>query len=147
VAAEASTEQVEGERRGHTAGHSLEDLVCQLDAICGEIGEGRVTVAKVMKTLGHKSFGPLLLVPGLIGVSPIGAIPFLPGVMALIVLLVSGQILIGMDHAWLPGFLLRRSISARKLSAACRAVQPYARFVDRFVWPRLTPSPGDRFSI
>ncbi len=137
MAAEASAEPSD-KRNGASAGHSLEDIICEIDAICGEVGEGRVTVAKVMKTLGHKSFGPLLLVPGLIGVSPIGAIPGLPAVMALIVLLVSGQILIGMDHAWLPGFLLRRSMSAEKLGRACRALRPYARYVDRFVSPRLT---------
>ena len=58
--------------------------------------------------------------------------------MAAIVFLVSAQILIGMDHAWLPGALLRRSMPGKRLRQATQAIRPYARFVDRLLWPRLT---------
>jgi hypothetical protein len=121
------------------SGHTLEDIVGQIEKACRNAdGNGRVSVELVMQTLGPRSFGPLLMVPGLIGASPIGAIPGLPGVMAFIVFLVSAQILIGMDHAWLPGFLLRRSISAEKLEKGCEKLAKIARFVDRFVWPRFS---------
>jgi hypothetical protein len=90
-----------------------------------------------MATLGARSFGPLLLVPGLIGVSPIGAIPGLPAVMALIVMIVAAQMLIGMDHAWLPGALLRRSMAGKRLRQACNAIRPYTRFIDRLLLPRF----------
>ncbi len=112
----------------------------QLEQIAREVGDdGQVSVAHVMSTLGARSFGPLLLVPGLIGLSPIGAIPGLPAVMALIVLIVSAQILIGMDHAWLPGALMRRSMAGSRLRKVCNAVAPYARFIDRLLRPRFDP--------
>jgi hypothetical protein len=78
------------------------------------------------------------LVPGLIGLSPIGAIPGLPGVMAVIVMFVASQILIGMDHAWLPDWLARRSIETTRLQRVVKAIHPYARHADRFLSPRLT---------
>jgi hypothetical protein len=79
-----------------------------------------------------------LLVPGLIGLSPIGAIPGVPGVMAVIVMIVATQILIGMDHAWLPDGLGRRSIEADRLRRVVNIIHPYARRFDDFLSPRLT---------
>ncbi len=119
--------------------HNLEGVLRQLERAASQVGdEGQVSVGHVMKTLGARSFGPLILVPGLIGVSPIGAIPGLPAVMALIVFLIAAQMLIGMDHAWLPGALLRRSMAGKRLRQACRAVRPTARLIDKLLWPRLT---------
>ena len=119
--------------------HNLDGILRQLEKVSDEVGDdGQVSVGLVMATLGARSFGPLLLVPGLIGVSPIGAIPFLPAVMAAIVFLVSAQILIGMDHAWLPGPLLRRSMPGKRLRQATHAIRPYVRFVDRLLWPRYS---------
>ena len=60
----------------------------------------------------------------------------IPGRIRVFFLLV--QILIGMDHAWLPGALLRRSIATARMQRAVKAIRPYARFVDGFLGPRLT---------
>jgi hypothetical protein len=119
--------------------HNLESVLRQLEKAATQVGDqGEVSVGQVMATLGARSFGPLLLVPGLVGISPIGAIPGLPAVMALIVFLVAAQILIGMDHAWLPGALLRRSMAGTRLRKVCSAVAPTARFVDKLLRPRFT---------
>jgi hypothetical protein len=118
--------------------HDLERVLDLLLLACDRCTDGRVSVRDVMTLIGNRSFGPLLLVPGLIGLSPIGAIPGVPGVMAVIIMLVAGQILIGMDHAWLPDGLARRSIDAARLRRAVTAALPYARRVDNFLSPRLT---------
>jgi hypothetical protein len=119
--------------------HNLEGVLRQLERAASQVGdESQVSVARVMATLGARSFGPLLLVPGLIGISPIGAIPGLPAVMALIVFLVAAQMLIGMDHAWMPRALLRRSMAGKRLRQVCNAIAPTARFVDKFLQPRFT---------
>jgi hypothetical protein len=90
----------------------FEEILDVLLVACQQAGPSRVSVGDVMTIIGDRSFGPLLLVPGLIGLSPIGAIPGVPGVMAVIVMIVASQILVGMDHAWLPSGLTRRSIEA-----------------------------------
>jgi hypothetical protein len=118
--------------------HNLEGILRHLEFTADEVGdEGQVTVALVMETLGARSFGPLLLVPGLIGVSPIGAIPFIPAVMSAIVFLVSAQILIGMDYAWLPHTLLKRSMAGKRLRRVCSAVRPYVHYIDKLLVPRI----------
>lgn len=118
--------------------HDLERIVDLLLIACDRSTDGRVSVRDVMRLIGNRSFGPLLLVPGLIGLSPIGAIPGVPGVMAVIVMIVATQILIGMDHAWLPDGLGRRSIEADRLRRVVNVIHPYARRFDDFLSPRLT---------
>jgi hypothetical protein len=118
--------------------HDLQMLLGQIAAACEEHAGGSVSVGDMLQTLGDRSFGPLLLVPGLIGLSPIGAIPGVPAVMAVIVMLVSGQILVGRDHAWIPAGLARRSIEAARLKRAIDVIEPWARLVDKFLRPRLT---------
>lgn len=118
--------------------HDLEQVLDRIAASCLKRPGGRVSVGDILETLGNRSFGPLLLVPGLIGLSPIGAIPGVPGVMAVIVMIVACQILIGMDHTWIPDGLSRRSIDAARLKRAIDAIQPGARIADKFLRPRLT---------
>ena len=118
--------------------HDLEGVLDQILRACDRDPTEWVSVKDVMETIGNRSFGPLLLVPGLIGLSPIGAIPGLPGIMAAIVILVAIQMLFGRDHAWLPGVLLRRAMKKDRVKRGIALIRPYARFVDRFTMPRMT---------
>jgi hypothetical protein len=116
--------------------HSLADL---LDVIEGEgEGKGVASVADIHEALGVRSFGPLLLAAGLIGLTPIGDIPVVPTVLAIIVVLISGQLLIGLRGFWLPGFIRRRSVKRETLGKAIRFVRPVARGVDWVIRPRMS---------
>jgi hypothetical protein len=119
---------------------SLADVLDQLVFACNASHGGRVSVADVQEVIGKRSFGPMLLVPGLIGLSPIGAIPGLPGVMAVVELFFACQILLGRRHPWLPEIIARRSVSTARLDRAIAAIRPSARWVDRHL---LRP----RFSV
>jgi hypothetical protein len=114
------------------------DRIVALAHTNGFAKEGRVSVADVMAAIGERSFGPLLLVPSLIGLSPVGAIPGIPAITSAVVILVAAQILMGFVHFWIPGWLARRSIDAHKLERGLNALKPGARFVDKFLLrPRL----------
>jgi hypothetical protein len=115
--------------------NGLEDLLDLLSRKAEK--DSRVAVADMMAAVGRRSFGPLLLVPGLIVVSPLSAIPGLPTAMAIIVALVATQLLFRRRCFWLPGWILRRSVDAQLLLRALRALRPVARFVDRMTRPRL----------
>jgi hypothetical protein len=58
--------------------------------------------------------------------------------MAVVEILVAGQVLIGLKHIWIPRTIAKRSIAAGRLRRALNVVRPSAKFVDRFVGPRLT---------
>lgn len=126
------------EERSH--GEELADLEGLLDRI-GEARarEERVSLGAILDAVGHRSFGPLLLVPGLVTLAPlVGDIPGVPTLMGILVLLTTGQLLLGRDRLWLPRWLRERSVARDTLSTALRRLRPVARFVDRWTGPRLT---------
>lgn len=101
-------------------------------------GGGRVSVRMMIEEVGRKSFGPLILLAGLIAVSPLSGIPGVPTTMATIVLLTSVQVLCGRRHFWLPGWVLNRSVSRGPYEKMLEKFQPVAHAVDRVFRPRLT---------
>ncbi len=99
----------------------------------------RVSLGAILEVVGRSSFGPLLLVAGLVTLAPlIGDIPGVPTIMAMLVLLTAGQLLFGRQRIWLPRWLLRRSVARNKLCKALDWLRAPARFVGRFLRRRLT---------
>ena len=116
---------------------NLEQLLDRINEAADD--EGQVSLGAILDVVGRRSFGPVLLVAGLITLAPIiGDIPGVPSIMGILVLLVAGQVLFRHEHFWLPGWVLRRSVSREKLSKALGWLKRPARFVDRLLRPRLT---------
>lgn len=98
-----------------------------------------VSMDAILQMAGRRSFGTLLLVAGIITLAPlIGDIPGVPTLMGMIVLLTAVQLLLNRKKLWLPRFLLGRSMKSEKLSRALEKLYPAARFIYRFLKPRLT---------
>lgn len=117
-------------------GSTLMDLIASLERM--EQGAQRVSVDDVVHAVGRRSFGPLLLVTGLITLAPIiGDIPGMPTLMALLVLLVSGQLLAGRETFWLPNWMLERSISRHKFDKGIYYLKKPARWIDGLLRVRL----------
>lgn len=115
---------------------NLEQL---LDRIEKAAEEERVSLGAILERVGRSSFGPLLLVAGLITLAPlIGDIPGVPTIMAMFVLLTAGQLLFRRNYIWLPRWLLKRSVARNKLCKALGWLRRPARFVDRLLRSRLT---------
>lgn len=115
--------------------HNLEELFGRLEQMAQ--GHERVTLHDALHTFGRRTFGPWLLLIGLITLSPIGDIPGVPTLMAIVILLVAGQLIFQHKHFWLPRWVMCRSVSAQKFSKAMRWASKPARFIDRFLKPRL----------
>lgn len=114
--------------------NSLEEL---LERVCrAEPDAGRVSLDAILDEVGCRSFGPLLVVAGLLTLAPvIGDIPGVPTTVGVLVFLIAIQLLFHREHVWLPRFLLNRSIERGK---ALGWLYPPARFVDRWSRARLT---------
>lgn len=98
----------------------------------------KVSVEDIVNAVGRRSFGPLLLIAGLITLAPvIGDIPGMPTLMALLVLLVSTQLLAGRKTFWLPKWLLNRSVSRNRFDKALHAIKKPAQWVDGLLGTRL----------
>ncbi|HUF22461.1 MAG TPA: exopolysaccharide biosynthesis protein [Burkholderiales bacterium] len=120
---------------------NLEQLLDQI-ALAAD-GREDVSLDAILNVIGHRSFGPVLLVAGLITLAPIiGDIPGVPTIMGLFVLLVAVQVLIRQEHFWLPRWMLERSVAERKLCKSVQWLRRPARFIDRLLRPRLTALTG-----
>ncbi|WP_340119908.1 exopolysaccharide biosynthesis protein [Pelagibius sp. 7325] len=119
---------------------SLDDLESLLEEIgdTADAADRQVTVGDLLDRIGTRSFGAFLLLPALIAFTPLGGIPGLPTAMAAVVIVIAGQLVIGLDHFWLPDMILRRSVKPDKLRKSADVLQRPARWADKLIRPRLT---------
>nr|WP_229803116.1 exopolysaccharide biosynthesis protein [Halomonas qijiaojingensis] len=104
----------------------------------------RVSLGDLFDAVGRRSFGPLLLLAGLVTLAPvIGDIPGIPTLMASMVLLVAVQLLLRREHFWLPNWLLERSVSRQSLDKAIDWLRKPAHHIDRLLQARLSLFMGE----
>ena len=103
-----------------------------------EVEGDEVTVEDILNLFGDRSFGPVVALLGLLVVMPpLGAIPVLPVIVGLVIILFSAQIVMGRTHIWVPGFIAKRSISKEKLKEANKRAKPWLRRIDNLISERL----------
>ncbi len=123
------------------ADHNEHEHDCLEQVIDGvvELGDdqSKVSVGDIQRKIGQRSFGPFLFVPAIIEISPVGGIPGVPTMLALIVALFALQMLFGRDHFWIPGFLAHRSVSGKKLEKGLNKIRPAVRWLDKISRSRL----------
>ncbi|WP_155859904.1 exopolysaccharide biosynthesis protein [Kordiimonas gwangyangensis] len=112
-------------------------LTGTLDTIRDGTEGDEISVNALIEALNSRGFGPLLIGPALITILPTGAIPGMPDVCALIVILMSLQILFRRKHPWIPKRLAEFSFSRDKFLSALEKAKPYTRRVDKVIYPRL----------
>ena len=99
---------------------NLEQLLDRLGK--AEPGRPRVSLGMVVEALGGRSFGPLLVLAGLILVSPLSGVPGLSTTMAMLVLIIAVQMLCHREHFWLPQWVLDRSLPRDRLDKALQCL-------------------------
>lgn len=127
--------------------HSVGEILDSLEDTASR--REKVSVGTIVESFGNRSYGPCLLVPSLLDISPVGAIPGLPTFLALTIAIVAAQMAFGRNHLWLPGFIAHRKISSRKLCKAAAKSRGVARFMDRHFHgrlKRLTHAPFSRIA-
>ena len=97
-----------------------------------------ISLRSVLEEVGHRSFGPLLLLAGMIMAAPgIGDIPGVPTGVGIFTLLVAGQMVLRRNHVWLPAWLLERSISGQRLAKTVGWLRKPAHYLDLVIKKRL----------
>ncbi|MFO7582974.1 exopolysaccharide biosynthesis protein [Guyparkeria sp.] len=115
---------------------NLGQLLARIASVAA--GSERVYLSSIIDALGTRSFGPFLLLIGVLLVSPISGIPGMPTTMGIALLLTSLQMLFGRKSFWLPRWLLARYVASDRLVKALGWLHRPARYVDWFLRPRLT---------
>lgn len=118
-----------------TTPHSVGDILDCLQDLADENDE--VSIGQVMGAFGSRTFGPAIMVPALLEITPVGAIPGVPTFLAVVIILVAAQKMLGRRSLWLPGLVANRCVSARKLSKSVDKLRGLGRFMDRHFHRRL----------
>ncbi len=113
----------------------FEDL---FDQILEESEGDEIKIGEVIQAFGHRSFGPLILVPALLAALPTGAIPGVPILLGLLIVLVSGQLLLGRSSPWIPKRLRDIAVSRDVLKESWERARPIFQRIDSHLRPRFT---------
>lgn len=118
------------------APRNLGDLLQRIAQVASDRDE--VYLATIMDALGTRSFGPVLLLIGVILVSPLSGLPGMPTTMGIGLVLISLQLVMGREAFWLPRWLLDRHVASDRLQGALEWLDRPARFIDWWLRPRLS---------
>ncbi|CUH78048.1 exopolysaccharide biosynthesis protein [Tropicibacter naphthalenivorans] len=113
---------------------SLRDLI---EALRPQADDARVYVHEALDRVGTQSFPAVILIPAVLLVSPLSGIPGTPTLGACLIFLCALQAVLGRKHLWLPGWLTRRSVSAKRMTKALNWLGKPAAWMDRYSKDRL----------
>ena len=85
----------------------------------------KLSLVSVVDTMQGRGFGPLLLAPCLIVLLPTGAIPGVPTLSALLIVLVAGQLVAGKRTPWVPGRLRDVTFERERLQPMVPRAPPW----------------------
>ncbi len=133
-----SSSLVDGRRRRSRLDHeptSVGDVLDELDELADK-GD-QVCVRDVLDDFGRRSFGPFMMIPALIEISPLGGIPGVPTALALFIAVIAAQLVIGREHIWMPEFVQRRAVESGKLHKAVEKLRGLGQWLDEHSQDRL----------
>ncbi len=106
-------------------------------------GEETVEIGKILKALGERGFGPILLVLSMFLILPVGMIPGMPGVVGVTLIIVGWQLFRGKKGIWLPHYVTKRHLPVSTIGKIIAKIRPLAERTDRLLGhglQRLTQS-------
>jgi hypothetical protein len=117
--------------------HSLTDL---LDGILENAPEDQESfkLGEILTSFGSRSHGPLLFLPAFLAAAPTGAIPGVAIGMAVLLIILSLQMVFSPSSLWMPARITQTKVPRDKLTKALSMARPVARVIDRLMSPRLT---------
>ncbi|MAP93870.1 MAG: polysaccharide synthesis protein exod [Ponticaulis sp.] len=109
-----------------------------LDLLIEETEGETVSVVRLLRIVGQRSYGPLIMLLGFIAVSPLTIIPGATWLVALLTLLITGQIVVGMSRPWIPKQVLEYKFKRELLLKGAESARGWASVFDRILKPRLS---------
>ena len=116
---------------------NIKNLQTLLASLVEETKGDSVSIENLLDAVGRRAFGPLLLLLGFIAISPLTIVPGTSWLVALITLLIAGQVIIGRTRPWLPKKALAVSFPRDALVKGAGVMTKPARIVDSFLKPRI----------
>jgi len=123
----------------HPAAHTLGDVLDRIEKVASaaRLDDRAVTVRDVMSTIGRRGYGPILLLVGLVSISPLTLAPGATSIAATVTLILSLQLAAGAPHPWLPRRARALEVPPKALSRWARRLRPWANRLDAVLQPRF----------
>lgn len=118
-------------------------LTQALDKVLECSDDDDIRLQKVLQSLASRGFGPMIAIPALLVLPPVGAVPGVPTLMAAIIFMVAVQRACGRRYPWLPARLRHVSFSRQGYERLVAKIRPITKRIDRLVGRRLTSLTGD----
>lgn len=115
--------------------HKVGEILDRLEDLARE--RDHLKVADVFESFGARTFGPAIMVPALLELTPFGAIPGVPSALALLIALVAMQKMLGRQQLWIPRWIGDRPIPCEKLLKSVGKLRGIAHFLDRHFHGRM----------
>jgi hypothetical protein len=129
----------ENERDDRDDGDESEGQVTGLmdDILEATDGQDTVTLGELLDHRGGQTYGPLLLIPSLVALSPIGMVPGMSVVTGSVLILIAVQMVFGLKHPWVPKRLEDFSFKRKRVEEAAEQGRPWTKWLDSLSTPRL----------
>ena len=114
-----------------------QNFTALLNSLVLETSGETVTLGQLMLIMERRSFGAVILLLGLIAISPLTIVPGATWAVASVTLLFSAQLLFAMRHPYLPDQLLKLKLQRNQLQSFVIASRKLAHTADRLTAPRL----------
>jgi hypothetical protein len=123
----------------HPAAHTLGDVLDHIEEVAraARLGDRTVTLGEIMATIGRRGYGPILLLVGLVSISPLTLAPGTTSIAATVTLILSLQLAAGAPHPWLPRGALALEVPVAALHRWARRLRPWAERLDALLQPRF----------
>ncbi|MEZ5939286.1 MAG: exopolysaccharide biosynthesis protein [Hyphomonadaceae bacterium] len=109
-----------------------------LEALLTETSGDTVTLRDLLNVVQRRSFGAVILVLGVIAISPLTILPGTTWAVAAVTLLFAAQMLFGSKQPWMPRKLLDAKFSRELLVKTVEGGRHAAYIADQLTSPRLT---------
>ncbi len=98
----------------------------------------QTTVGEIADALGNRGTGPYLVLLSALLILPVGMVPGMPGLVALIMIMIGLQTLLGSARLWLPARIRRISVPSRTLQNLIEKAQPWRHRMRHILSTRFT---------
>jgi hypothetical protein len=99
-------------------------------------GQDHITLGEILRRIGLRGFGPILVIVSGLLLLPIGMIPGVPGAVAIVLGLVAIELVSGGKAIRLPDRVARLSLRASLISGTVARSRPVTRAIGRLLRPR-----------
>jgi len=113
-----------------------------LKKIADDTSGDKITIKDVVEKLESRGYGPLLIAPALLAILPTGAVPGIPSICGLTIVLIAVQLVFNKSHPWLPKKLQDIEMDRDKFTAALDKAIPYTEKIDKLFKPRIEALTG-----